>query len=99
MFAIFSYVQNVRNFSTPSPLLVTYIKNGENFRPLYPRETRPYSIMMHHYTSPTTTTAAAVTIGLKRDEKFEYQIVGTQIINFKLSLFLTFGGSTLIIML
>ena len=59
--------------------------------------------MIHPYTPPPPTTtaaaAAAVTIGLNRDEKFEYQIVGTQIINFKLSLFLTFGGSTLIIML
>ena len=59
-FAIFSYVQNVRNFSTPSPLLVTYIKNGENFRPLYPMETMPYSIMIHLTLDtslhPTTTT-------------------------------------------
>ena len=68
-------------------------------------ETMPYSIMIHPYTPPPppiTTTAAAVTIGLKRDEKFEYQIqvVGMQIIrNVKVLLFLTFGGSTLIIML
>ena len=68
-------------------------------------ETMPYSIMIHPYTPPPppiATAAAAVTIGLKRDEKFEYQIlvVGTQIIrNVKVSLFLTFGGSTVIIML
>ena len=60
-------------------------------------ETMPYSIMIHPYTPPPpiATAAAAVTIGLKRDEKFEYQIlvVGTQIIrNVKVSLFLTFGG-------